>query len=332
MREVLLGVLEEYVETARPVASVSVARRSASAVSSATVRAAMAELTELGLLTQPHPSAGRVPSDRAFRLYVDHLMTLDVWRDAVPSGVGRDLARAAGGVEDTMRRAADLVADVTGQLGFSFTLAVDRIRLRHVHFVRVSSERVTALLVTERGGFETRVIEECDSDQRTLDDASARLSGLVSGCTLTEARARLLSTIERERERSDALWRRTFALGRAGLVSQPMAELYVSDVNLLLSHPEFTDVHRLRQVLGALEEKERIMKLLDKIVKADVFRVVIGSELEDPNIQECAVVTAPLGNLPLSGGLGVIGPVRMRYDRVIPIVRYVSEQIANCIA
>ena len=106
----------------------------------------------------------------------------------------------------------------------------------------------------------------------------------------------------------------------------------MSDVNLLLSHPEFTDVHRLRQVLGALEEKERIMKLLDKIVKADVFRVVIGSELEDPNIQECAVVTAPLGNIPLSGGLGVIGPVRMRYDRVIPIVRYVSEQIGRCIA
>lgn len=332
MREVALSVLEEYIETALPVASASVARRSVMSVSPATVRAAMAELTDLGLLSQPHSSAGRVPTDRAFRLYVDHLMRDASWMDVVPSDVSRDLARPAGDVEEFIRHAADLLSETTGQLGFFLSAAPEQVPLQHVHFVRVSSERVTVLLIMAGGGVQTRIIEERDSDQRTLDDASTRLSELVAGCTLGEARARLASTIEREREQSDALWRKAFSLGRAGLAVGAEAELYVGDKNPLLSHPEFSDAHLLRKVLGALEEKQRVMRLLDKIIQADVLSVVIGSELEDPSIQECAVVTAPLGDLPAYGGLGVIGPVRMRYDRVIPVVRYVSEQVTHCIS
>ncbi len=332
MREVVLHVLEEYIETAQPVASASVARRSASSVSAATVRAAMGDLSGMGLLSQPHSSAGRVPTDQAFRLYANHVMGETSLSPSLPSGVGRKLTRPVGDVEGFMRHTADLLSQATGQLGFCLSHLPDQIALRHVHFVRVSSERVMALLVTEGGGVQTRLIQEPDSDQRTLDEASTRLSEIVAGWTLAEAGARLTSTIEREREQSDALWRKAFSLGRAGLSRGPGAELYVGDKNLLLAHPEFSDVHRLRQVLCALEEKERIWRLLDKIVQADVLSVVIGTELEDPNIQECAVVTAPLGELPVCGGLGVIGPVRMRYDRVIPIVRYVSEQVSHGIA
>jgi len=331
MWEVVLRVLEEYIETALPVASTAVARRSESSVSPATVRAAMGELTEMGLLTQPHTSAGRVPTNRAFRLYVDHLIGEEAQAPGWPD-VGGELPKPAGDVEAFMRCTADLLSRATGQLGFFLSQAPAQIPLQHVHFIRVSSERVMALLVTDGGGVETRIIRESASDQRRLDEASTRLSEIVAGCTLAEARARLASKIERERERSGALWRRTFALGRAGLSSEAEAALYVGDVNLLLSHPEFSDVHRLRQVLCALEEKERILKLLDKIVHADVLSVVIGTELEDPTIQECAVVTAPLGEVVGCGGVGVIGPVRMRYDRVIPIVRYVSEQASHAIA
>jgi heat-inducible transcriptional repressor len=305
MREVALSVLEEYIKTALPVASASVARRSVMSVSPATVRATMAELTDLGLLSQPHSSAGRVPTDRAFRLYVDHLMGDASRMDLVPSDVGRDLAKPAGDVEEFIRHAADLLSEATGQLGFFLSAAPGQIPLQHVHFVRVSTERVTVLLVMAGGGVQTRIIEERDSDQRTLDDASTRLSELVAGCTLGEARARLVGA---------------------------EAELYVGDKNPLLSHPEFSDAHLLRKVLCALEEKQRVMRLLDKIIQADVLSVVIGSELEDPSIQECAVVTAPLGDPPAYGGLGVIGPVRMRYDRVIPVVRYVSEQVTHCIS
>ena len=332
MREVVLRVLEEYIESALPVASASVARRSKSSVSPATVRATMGELTEMGLLSQPHSSAGRIPTDRAFRLYVNHLMGRTPQAPSLPPGMDDTLTKPAGDVEDFMRRTADLLSQATGQLGFLLSQVPDQLPLQHVHFVRVTSERLMVLLVTQGGGVQTRIIDEPDSDQRTLDAASTRLSELVAGCTLAQARARLASTIERERERSDALWRKAFSLGRASLSPQREAELYVGDKNLLLAHPEYSDLNRLRQVLGALEEKERMMRLLDKIVHADVPSVVIGTELEDPGIQACAVVTAPLGDLPVCGGLGVIGPVRMRYARVIPIVRYVSEHVSQCMA
>ncbi len=332
MREVVLRVLEEHIESALPVASASVARRTETSISAATVRATMGELTEMGLLSQPHSSAGRVPTDRAFRLYVDDLMGRVSAHSSLPPGVGCSLTKPTGDVDDFMRRTADLLSQATGQLGFLLSQVPDGLPLRHVHFLRVSSERLMVLLVTQGGGVQTRIIDEPDSDQRTLDAASTRLSELVAGCTLAEARARLASAIEREREQSDGLWRKAFSLGRAGLSSALEAELYVGDRNLLLAHPEFSDVDRLRQVLCALEEKERMMRLLDKIVHADVLSVVIGSELEDPSIRGCAVVTAPLGDLPHGGGLGIIGPVRMRYAHVIPIVRYLSEHVSHCIA
>ena len=108
-------------------------------------------------------------------------------------------------------------------------------------------------------------------------------------------------------------------------------ELYIADRSALLRQPEFSDVEQLRHLLAALEEKERMLRLLNKIMRADGLQVVIGRELEDPGVQLCAVVTAGLGGSPPIGGLGVIGPVRMRYDRVIPLVRRVSERVGEAL-
>ncbi len=326
LADVLLAVLRGYVESGQPVGSRDALDLGELPFSSATVRGAMAELMELGLLEQPHTSAGRQPTDAAFRLWVDHLQREPLAEQRMPARLARELAD--GGDGSALQRAADVLTEVTGQLGFSLALEREQLRLANVRFVRVSSERVMALLVSDGGTVRTRLLEERESDQRRLDRVSAELSRLVAGLTLEEARARLQAEIEGDRQQRDVLWRETLALGTRGLdvSAAAAAELYVGDRSRLLDQPEFAGEH-LRDVLRALEEKQRMLTLLDKVISARGVCVAIGEELGDPGVARCAVIAEQLGPAPLRG-LGVIGPVRMRYDRIIPVVRYVSGKLA----
>jgi heat-inducible transcriptional repressor len=291
----------------------------------------MGELMEMGLLEQPHTSAGRVPTDAAFRLWADQLLHDPAPGRGVPSELAREFDEPVAAPETNLRRAADVLTQITGQLGFSLALEGERLRLAQLRFVRVSSERVMALLVSEGDVVRTRLVEERDCDQRRLDRISAALSRLVAGLTLEEARARLSSEIDGDRAQRDTLWRKLVALGRLGLDVEVEAELYVGDRSRLLDQPEFEDSQRLREVLRALDEKQRMLTLLDKVLTPGALRVVIGEELGDPGVSRCAVVAEPVGPAALRGGLGVIGPVRMRYDRVIPVVRYVSGKLGSAL-
>jgi heat-inducible transcriptional repressor len=205
-------------------------------------------------------------------------------------------------------------------------------RLAALRFVRVSSDRVMALLVSEGDVVRTRLLDERECDQRKLDRISGALSRLVAGLTLEDARARLLAEIDGDRAQHDALWRKLVALGRLGLEVEVEAELYVGDRTRMLEQPEFEDSQRLRELVRALDEKQRMLALLDNVLTAGSLRVVIGEELGDPGVARCAVVAEPVGGARHRGGLGVIGPVRMRYDRVIPVVRYVSGKLGSALA
>ncbi len=324
-------MLRGYVESGQPVGSREALDQSGLAVSGATVRSAMVELMDLGLLEQPHTSAGRVPTDAAFRLWVDRLLHEPGGAGGLPRGLARGLEPKSLAPEESRRRAADVLTAVTGQVGFCVSLESERLRLAQLRFVRVSSERVMAVLVAESGAVHTRLLDERELDARKLDRLSAALSRLVAGLSLDDARARLELEIEGDRAQSDALWRRLVELGRLGLDVALEAELYVGDKTRLFDQPEFEDGQRLRELLRALEEKERMLALLDKVLERGELRVVIGEELGDPGVARCAVVAEPFGTAPSRAGLGVIGPVRMRYDRVIPVVRYVSGRLGSAL-
>ena len=293
MRAILFAVVSEHIETALPVASRSTASRSGLRLSPASVRALMGQLTERGLLAQPHVSAGRLPTSQAYRLYVDALLE-GLAAGRLGSGPSYELGEPVSGLDEFMRRAADLLSEATGQLGFYLGRPAEEVVLEGIHFTRVSSERVMALLVSHGSVIQTRVLAESESDRRTLERVSARLSELACGRTLAEARARLAAAIELDRALSDELQQKVLVLGWESLARHE-AELYVSDRNRLLAHPEFENVARLRDVLAALEEKERMMNLLDKVLTSGTS-VAIGDELGDPAVRECALVTASLGH------------------------------------
>lgn len=331
LERVLRAVIETYVETARPVASGPLVTRSGLGISPATARGIMAELGALGLLSQAHPSAGRVPTDLGFRYHADAILRSLEARAPSDLGLEFDLDRTRNPT-DLLRQAADQLSLATGQLSFFLTSPPDPQVLCEVHLTRLSSERVIALLVSQRGLVQSRIIVDRDTPPAALERISARLCDLITGRTLAEARERLERAIEADRSEGDRLWTQLLALSWVNLEAPAEVALYVGDRAPLFDQPEFADVQRLRDLLSALEEKERMAHLLDAVIRAEAFEVQIGSEIADPDICSCAVVAAPLGGSPALGGLGILGPVRMEYGRVIPLVRSLSHAVNRHLA
>lgn len=325
--QVLRAVVSGYVGGAAPVASETISRLLPMSLSSASVRNTLAELAELDLVEKPHRSAGRVPTELGFRAYVDQLLDP---RDLGAFERRALLARfeaAEGG--SAARLASRLLSEHTRQLGFVEAPRLDRVVLRHVSFVRVSSERVLAVLVSQGGGAFQRVIREPGrGDQALLDRMAAAVNERVAGCTLREVRDRLLREAALLRSQADSLLERAvraaFPVGDEG--PDDDGELVIATRLALLDQPEFHDPERVRELFQAVEAHERLAEVLDEVLAGGRLQVAFGGEIGEPALRHCALVVAPYGlaAAPL-GALGVIGPRRMDYARVIPLVGYLSK-------
>ena len=329
--QVLRAVVSGYVAEAAPVGSETVSVLLPVSLSPASVRNTLAELTALGLVDKPHRSAGRVPTELGFRTYVDSLLD----PRALAEFEMRELFRALEGAEDRIvpRVASRLLSECTRQLGFVEAPRLDRLVLRHVSFVRVSRERVLAVLVSQGGSATQRVIEEPGAgDQAELDRMAAAVNARVAGRTLREVRDRLVSEAAALRSQADDLLERVLrpALPLAPEVLDDDPVLVIATRLGLLDQPEFHDPEHVRELFEAVEARERLAQVLDKVLASGRVQVAFGGEIGEPGLRRCAVVVAPYGraDAPL-GALGVIGPRRMDYARVIPLVEYLSRLVTE---
>ena len=332
---VLRAMVKAYVGEAAPIGSQTLAHLVPMRISSASVRTILAELAELDLVEKPHASSGRVPTERGLRLFVDQLLdpaSLDA------SNVGSYEMRAisfsveAARTETLLNVASQLLSERTRQLGFVVAPRLERTVLSRISLVRLSSERVLAVLVTRNGGAHRRVIDgDSQWNQRELDRMAALLSERVAGRSLIEVRAVLLREANTLRDRADRLLTRAIELGcRAVAGGGDDVELVIETRLALLDQPEFNDPQRIRDLFGALETKERLLDVLDRMLESGRVSVAFGDEVDEPGLRRCALVATHYGG-PESpmGTLGVIGPVRMDYGRVIPLVDYLSQVMTD---
>jgi heat-inducible transcriptional repressor len=328
---VLRVVVSAYVGEASPVGSEMISVLLPVNLSSASVRNTLAELSELGLVEKPHASAGRVPTERGLRVYVDELLDLPNLADyeiRTLTGTFEDA-----GVRGVARLASRLLSERTQQLGFVLSPRLDRMVLQHVSFVRLSTERVLALLVSPDGRAHQRVIEERgDVDQPRLDRMAADLNERVAGKSLAEVRRFLVRETEALRSHAERLLARAINLGAeagAGEVRDEV-DLVIATRLALLDQPEFRDPDRIRKLFRAIEEKQRLVEILDRVLEDQGVKVAFGDEVEEPALRNCALVAAPYGDefAPV-GALGVIGPSRMNYARVIPLVEFLSQLLTE---
>lgn len=330
-RAVLRAMVTSYVGEAAPIGSGTLAQVLPTRVSSATIRATLGELAELGLVTQPHTSAGRVPTQDGLRFFIDELLDTREVAD-------HDRRTIAFRVDDTevdslVPVAAELLSESTRQLGFVAVPALDRVVLQHVSLVRLTTERVLAILVSSTGTTYRRVLRaERDLPQPDLDRIAAVLNERVMGQTLGDMRDALAREAHALRRRADRLLIHAIALAQQALsVDEEMqADLVIATRLALLDQPEFQDPGRLREVFRAVETKERLLEVLDDVLSEPGVSVVLGGEIEEPSLQRCALVATRYGGRDApSGVLGVIGPSRMDYARVIPLVGYFSDIVTE---
>jgi heat-inducible transcriptional repressor len=336
---VLRAVMSAYVGAASPVGSSTVARVLSTPLSSASIRNTMAELAELGLIEKPHTSAGRVPTEAGLRLFIDHLLQ--------PSAMSSEEQRRLrfsfvdADAQGAMHLASNLLSESTRQLGFVLMPNLDRVRLRYVTLVRVAHEKILAIFISQSGRAYQRAIRDSESGgQEELNRIAAVLNERIGGRTLCELRSTLDAEAAMLRHQAGSLLARAVSLGQhalelAGEVDDPMG-LLVATRMALLDQPEFNDPERLRELFGALDANDKLLHLMESMLDAEGVHVALGTELEGPGLSSCALVTAPYGidaddrnGSSALGLVGVIGPSRMDYARVIPLVGYCSELVTE---
>jgi heat-inducible transcriptional repressor len=332
---VLRAIVHAYVGEAAPIGSQTLTHLLPMHISSASVRTTLAELAGMGLVEQPHTSSGRIPTERGLRLFIDQLLDpkqLDA--SNVASYEMRNINYSVDEAEpdSVVNVASQLLSECTRQLGFVVAPRFERIVLSRISLVRLSSERVLVVLVSNSGGVHRRVIA-CDAewDQSELDRTAVLLSERAAGRTLVELRAALIEEAENLRDRTGELLGRAIDLGRRAVAAgDDEVDLVIETRLALLDQPEFHDPQRIRDLFAALETKERLLEVLDRMLDSHGVSVAFGDEVDEPGLHHCALVASHYGGLdaPL-GMLGVIGPVRMDYGRVIPVVDYLSQVITG---
>ncbi len=331
-REVLGAVVRTHIESAAPVSSRQLTKLGTFGLSSASLRNRMADLEDLGFLRHPHVSAGCVPTDLGYRTFVSELMAFRTPRPEDHARIASRLWPEALEMDRFLHRVSRLLSALTGEVGVVAAPPAVRFVLRSVHFTRVTERKVVVVQVSEGGLVESRLIETRDDfSQLDLDAASRRLTADFGGRTLAEIRRLLLEALREEKVRADAALQRALALGQRAFSEEALPDggVIVEGTEALLSKPEFRhDLEKLRRMLRSLEEGARLVNLLTDCLSARGTTVVIGSENDFTGDTESAVVTATYrcGEKAL-GVLGVIGPRRMKYEQVVPIV----EELGRCV-
>lgn len=327
----ILGVLvQAYIDEGEPVSSLWLANRGFG-VSSATLRNVLARLEEQGFVRQPHTSAGRVPTDLGYRAYVDQLVAERRAARMAPQVEAR--LRRAGSVEDLLSHVSQEVSRASHQLGFAIGSPADSTTLDRLDFVSLSGGKILVVIVA--GGHITHKIVEPTEEYGAveLQEAANYLNREFKGRSLTEVREAVLERLREERTLYDALMARALQLASTTLADLESAPVvFIQGTSLLLDDlgdDQEVTLGTLRTLLRMIEEKTRLVKLLDDYISGDGLTIVIGSEHHTPDLQRFSLVACTYSRGHGTGAVGVIGPTRMRYSRAINAVESLSRAISR---
>jgi heat-inducible transcriptional repressor len=329
---VLRNIVEEYVATAEPVGSRTISKKMGQALSPATIRNIMADLEEMGFLAQPHTSAGRIPTGLGFRYYIDHLLHL---RSLAQGEVDQlNLAAQEGGApaDELVRQVGRLLANLACQASVVIVSRPDQQRLRSVSLMRAAVDKILLVAVMQGGYVQHRLIDgEPDVSADELEKINAYLNELAEGLTLPQLRVRILAELRKEKARYDRVMHQALTVGARALSDSGPGEVFVEGRANILDQPEFAeDVQRLKRILRAFEEKSVIFRLLDRAMASQAIQVSIGQENPVEDMGDVSVVASGYRQGASSvGSIGLIGPVRMDYSRVIPLVEYTANLLTT---
>ena len=333
-REIFRHIVRAYVESGEPVGSRTLSRRLGISLSPATIRNVMSDLEAAGLLYAPHTSAGRLPTELGLRLWVDGLLEVGRLTEAERMEIEAQCAGAGRSMAETLEQATGALAGLSHCAGLVIAPKSDR-ALRHIEFVHLGPGRALVVIVTEDGLVENRLIDvPIGLPASSLIEASNFLSARLVGRTIAEARQAVSQELAAQRAELDQLTQKVVEAGLASWSAEKGGALIVrGQARLLEDVTALADLERIRGLFSALERKEALTRLLEAAEGAEGVQIFIGAESELFGLSGCSLVVAPYrnGQQRIVGAVGVIGPTRIDYARVIPMVDYTAQLIGRII-
>ncbi len=343
---VLSAIINEHFVTGEPVGSKAVSEKFSDTypVSSATIRNVMSELEDFGFLEQPHTSAGRVPTDKGYRFYVDNLLGILSLSDEDLLLINKEFGLNEPDFQDTpdrlMEKTSHLLSALSKNIGIVVSPSLAQDPMQHIEFVNLSDKRVLVVLVSAPNKVHNKIIRLTETlSQDELNRTARYLNVEFGGKSLTEIRAKILKLMHEEKALFDKMLQTAMILCSQSIESDDatQSEVYVDGTaNLFSTGNNFGDFERLRRLLRTIEEKSRLIQVLNECVGSETsasggVQVIIGSENSVDSLQNCTLITAPyqIGKGGAIGALSVLGPTRIEYARVISIVGYIARVLEN---
>ncbi|MDE1937841.1 MAG: heat-inducible transcriptional repressor HrcA [Alphaproteobacteria bacterium] len=334
-REIFRHLVEAFITSGEPVGSRTLSQLLPMALSPASIRNVMADLETMGLLYAPHTSAGRVPTEKGLRLFVDGLLQIGELDPAERAGIEARMSGSGHGVEEVLTQATTLLSGLSRCAGLVVAAKQDSV-LKHVEFVSVAPGKTLVVMVAEDGQVENRLIDTpIGLPASALSEASNYLNARLRGRTLDVARSEILGELEGERAELDALTAKIVAEGLATLATHANSEekvLIVRGASHLLETMEAqSDLERVRTLFDEIERKNDLIRLLELAKEGDGVRIFIGSENRLFGLSGSSIVAAPYANAQgkIVGVIGVLGPTRLNYGRIIPMVDHTAKVIGR---
>ncbi len=330
--EILRSVLKAHILSGEPVGSRTVSRGLALDLSPATIRSIMSDLEDRGLLKQPHTSAGRIPTDGAYRLYVDRLMRAPRLHSSRAEIIDAALFHSQGEITDLLEEASRQLSRFSGNVGIVIAPEMNRIVVEKLEFVRVAAGRVVAILVGRAGVVHNRILDlDSGWSQADMDQMGAYLSEQFSGMTLPEMQREVRRRLREDRAVLNRLKRKSMQLGEKAVEGgDGTGAIFVDGASNLLDSPEFADIRKMKALFKTLDEKSRLIELLGNVLGGTGVQVTIGLENNLEDLEDCSLVASPYK----SGGravgtLGIVGPTRMEYVQVIALVDHLAGMLTR---
>jgi heat-inducible transcriptional repressor len=330
-KSILGAVVESYVDTATPVGSRAISQRFRYTISPATIRNVMADLEEMGLIMHPHTSAGRVPTDKGYRFYVDSLLEPKHLTKEEESTINKLIHHSGNDVEYIMQNASKAISIITNVAGMVLTPRLKRSIFKHIELFNIDDSRILAVIITTSGFVKNSIMDfEEHITKQELIRITEFLNSELEGISLGEIKSYLTRKLLEER---DSFY--TFLKRAADILSVPGLfrtddHLHFEGAACIMSHPEFTDVRKARLFLRACEDKKDLLNLLNEDMEREGIKIHIGKENTDSEMQDYSIVTCNYKiNGATVGAVAAIGPTRMEYGKVMSVLKYISHELGK---
>jgi len=334
-KRILKELVSLYCITGEPVGSRTLSKKIKLGLSPATIRNVLADLEQMGYIAQPHTSAGRVPTDQGYRFYVNYLMKNHDLNSSQKELIETQMQQRGGDLQNLLLLTTELMSHLSHSIALAVTPNLEKLVLENIDFVQINSCRVLAIVIT-RGGVVSNKIIELDEPltQADLTRIANYIKSEFNAQTLPSIRKRILDLMKQEQTQYDQLIKKAMMLGRKIIEATVDTEnLVVTGAAQLVHYPEFANIQATKNILEALEEKSKIVRILTQFIEGEGIHIVIGSENGNPELKGLSLISSPYRYRDEAvGTLGILGPTRMEYGRVVPLVEHIAKVVSSILS